>query len=659
MSEDLFEDDDDYATPVYTPDQMDGAMDDGSFHDPRYGNVSTNARPSISYYNESGLPDDVVFRHMNRGGIPTEIASVIEKWSQSLANGSERQTIDMFNRNRWEGGTHPFAVMSQCAWAVENDDILSTAADVVEGLLWNKCHFELYDEDQQDMWNQWAGEVDLDGSLRKIGRELFKVSQVYVGLSWDDRVYAVRNDNVEQIIEEFEIKRKEKEQEKLVEKLEQQKALNPDMGLTVPELPEVQSGPGKGNRTRKKKFPVLVPTAITIFDPTKIMPVGQLLFGKERFAYIATDTEHEAFKRVTRGELVDPAVLQMVEGYYKPTKEDEAACASVKVDHNRLWLLRENTVFRHTLTRADYERWAPVRLKPALEIMEMKQHLKAADRATLIGNTNFIVLITKGSDKLPAKPAEIENLQAQAKIIARLPVLVGDHRLDVKIVSPSTDNTLIESRYQVLDSRLVFMALRSYTPIVQGGNSSGAGVSEMSRVVSRGLESRRAMVVRSLEKRIFKKILEANSDVLDEDPSLEFTPKRISLDFNADVIANILKLRDRGDLSRETMLEEVDFDQEIEVRRRAREGALYDDVFNSQVPHGSPATNPFGAFGALAPPPPGAPGSPHAGLPGGYAGGGSGSGSNVGPSGQPRTEGGRPRGATDTKPRATKNTPKK
>ena len=35
---------------------------------------------------------------------------------------------------------------------------------------------------------------------------------------------------------------------------------------------------------------------------------------------------------------------------------------------------------------------------------------RAEDRAALIGNTNFIVVITKGTDKLPAKPAEIANL---------------------------------------------------------------------------------------------------------------------------------------------------------------------------------------------------------------------------------------------------------
>lgn len=207
-------------------------------------------------------------------------------------------------------------------------------------------------------------------------------------------------------------------------------------------------------------------------------------------------------------------------------------------------------VFRYAHDQGHYELYAAVRLKPALELLEMKANLRASDRASLIGNTNFIVVITKGTDKLPAKPAEIANLQEQARVLARLPVPIGDHRLHVEIVAPPLDNTLMQSRWEVLDSRLVFAALRSYAPVVQGGNSSGTGVSEMGRVIAKGLENRRHMILRTLEKRIFKAIIDRNAGVpdFDEMPSLRFTPKRISLDFSADIIGQILKLRDRGDI---------------------------------------------------------------------------------------------------------------
>lgn len=630
-------------------DQFDGADEHGDFADSRYGQVSTFSRPSIHYVNESGLPQDVIDRHFQRGRGYREISSIIENWSQSLAAPHMNQTIDVFNRNRYpQNDVHMHAVMSRTAWAVENDDILSTLADVVEGLTWQKCRFELIDGDQQDMWNQWAGDIDLDSQLRKMGRELFKVSQFYVGLWWERKVYSVNEDDITKKIEDLEAEREARDLEKRIKAREEYVAANQGVeGFVMP--PEVPQPTEKratgGNRKRKKKFPVEVPTALTIFDPTKVIPVGSMMFGRQRYAYIATREENEAFAQVMRGDVADGTVLQLLEKKYEPTGADRAACSELGVDHDMLWLFKKDALFCHTVTKADYERYAPVRLKPILPILEMKSHMRASDRAALIGNTNFIVVITKGTDKLPAKAAEIANLQEQAKVIARMPVLVGDHRLNVEIVAPPLDHVLMPTRWDTLDSRLVFAALRSYAPVIQGGNSSGAGVSEMSKVVARGLESQRHMIIRSLEKHIFKLIVDRNEGILDESPKLEFTPKRISLDFNADVIGQILKLRDRGDISRETTLEELDYDQDREALRRAKEKVIHDSVFESQTPHSSPLTNPYGAIGAQQAPPqqqPGFTGNNNENAP-----------SNVGPKGQPRTEGGRPTGARDKSPRAT------
>lgn len=624
------------------PAQFDGATESGDWNDPRFGRVSgVLSQPSIHYVNESGVPEDVLDRHYrDRGGFRREVASIIEKWSQSLAGGPVNQTLDVFNRTKgYNGKVHVHAVMARCAWAVENDEVLSTLADVIEGLMWQKCRFELIDEDEQDVWNQWAADVNLDALLRRMGREEFKVSQFYVGLWWANRTYRVRNDTISDEIDRFEAERKFREYEEQVEKREQFIAANKDQEgyIEPPQIPEVKPyQKGQGNHGRKREFSLKVPTEMTIFDPTKILPVGTTMFGRERFAYIATRSEDEAFTKVFRGETADSTVYQLLESKYEPTPEDQAVCADLGIDYSRLWLFNKDAIFRHTTTRADYERHAAVKLKTILPILEMKDALRASDRASLIGNTNFIVLITKGSDKMPAKNAEIENLREQAKLVARLPVLVGDHRLHVEIVSPSIDNTLTESRWQTLDSRLVFAALKTFSPVTQGGGSSnGSGVSEMSMVVSKGLESRRHMILRDLERAVFSKILEKN-EKLTERPHLEFSPKRITLDFNQDVINGVLKLRDRGDISRETTLEELDYDQDREVLRRGRERVLYDRIFESGTPFSSPAVNPYGTQpGQL---PPGQPPAP---------------GGNLGPKGQPRTEGGRPPGTAETQPRKT------
>jgi hypothetical protein len=603
----------------------------------------------VTYVNEAGVSEDVMENLRNN----QDIANAVEAWSKQLAveiQASTVPTLSAFNRGRATKAGSTFAQMSMCAWAVENDDVLSTTADVVEGLMFQKMRFELFDEEQQDVWNQWAAEVDLDSFVRKAARELFKVSQVYVGMWWARKTYTVREDKIEETVTELMDEQREK-------KIKEAERMAAQQGITLPTpLTEEKKGPGRGNYKRSKTFSVRVPESLTIFDPTKIVPIGNLMFGRQRYAYIAGEGEDKAFTDIFKGEVVDPQVLQLIERKYVPSEGEKAEFADLGVDSNRLWLMPKDAVFRHTLTKADYERFAPLRLRSALPIIEMKGHLRNADRSSLVGNTNFIVLVTKGSDKMPAKPGEIENLQEQVKVIARMPVLVGDHRLHVEIISPALDNTLMSGRWEVLDARLVFKALQTFQPTIQGGNS-GSGIKEMARVVARGLEDRRHMLVRSMERHIFKEICDANEDDLDEFPGLTFSPKRIALDYSADVINGILKLRDRGDISRETTLEELDYDQDVEVLRRARERVVYDPVFESSTPFSSPLANPYGVGGNNgAPPPPGQPGGPATppqNIPGGQQPAATKPGSNVGPNGQPRTEGGRPPGVTETKPRGT------
>ena len=845
-----------------------------------------DASHTVSYINEAGIPEVVaeqVIQHQ-------DVARTIENWMRSVGkavstNSRSRRGWDVFSRDDYQQPNHVFEIMAQCSMAVEEDDILSTLVDTIEGLSFSKMGFEAADPDQADVWNQWAGHVDLDSRVREVFRELFKVSQVYIGLWWEPRIYTVRT--------------------------------KPD--------PEGESK-GKGNRKRKKQFPVVVPTSITVFDPTKVVPVGMLMFNQERFAYIADEEEDEAFSSVMAGEIGDSVVQRMLAGRYTPaSKRERDELADLGVDVKRLWLFRKEACFRHTLTRAQYERFAKVRLKSILPILEMKHHLRSSDRASLIGaslrtdqrvrtpegwraigtvtvgdevygpdgrptevigvfpqgvrplhrmtfsdgssvicddehlwtvyrpddsskgrsprtiktrqiieeglwagerhrhriqvtdpvelpeaslpldpyllgtllgdggftnttpkltsgkpeqpwrevlpegirvvqygpdsnptwglsyrkrhtnpitraltdlglwghrsedkfipdaylagsvqqrwallqglvdtdgsiansgmieypttsrklaegvvelvqslgglatlkereakgklplyrifislapdlgaptrldykrarwsprktrlwrhivkvepvdpgeavcikvaredglfltedhivthNTNFIVVITKGTDKFPARQAEVEHLQEQSKVVARMPILVGDHRLNVEIVTPLLDNTLIESRYQTLDSRLVFKALMSFHPQTQGG-TGGSQIKDISRIVARGLESRRHQMIRSLEANIFRKAVEANQGILDETPHLSFMPRRISLEFNADIVKAVMEIRDRGDMSRETMLEELDYDQDTEMMRRIRErddGA--DDVFLTHVPFDSP-----------------------------------------------------------------------
>lgn len=507
-------------------------------------------RPTISYVNEAGVPEEIAEQVVNHA----DVAASIERWMRTVSHvnsSPNRRSWDVFNRDDYTQSRNTFEVMAQCSLAVEEDDVLSTLAEVIEGLTFSKMGFGHHDEDEEDVWNQWARDVDLDSRTREIFRELFKVSQCYVGLWWDQRIFTVRT------------------------------------------KPHLVHDRGRGNHKRRRKFPLVVPTAITIFDPAKVVPVGMLMFGQESFAYLADEDEDEAFERiVVEGGQPDTVVQRMLVGRYTPSKREQDELADLGIDVKRLWRFRPGSIFRHTLTRAQYERFAKVRLKSILPILELKHHLRMSDRASLIGSTNFIVVIKKGTDKLPARQAEVENLQEQARVVARLPILVGDHRLSVEIVTPRLDNTLIESRYQMLDARLVFKALQSFHPQTQGGNS-GSHIKDISRVVARGLESRRHQMVRALERGIFAKIVEVNQGLLEGTPHLQFMPRRISLEFNSDIVKAVMEVRDRGDMSRETMLEELDYDQETELLRRIRESEAADDVFQTHVPHDSPEGNSF------------------------------------------------------------------
>jgi hypothetical protein len=229
-------------------------------------------------------------------------------------------------------------------------------------------------------------------------------------------------------------------------------------------------------------------------------------------------------------------------------------------------------------------------------------------------NTNFIIIITKGSDQLPAKPEELANLQNMVRTLARVPVLVGDHRLNVEIVTPKLDNTLKAERWNTIDSRISGRLLQL---LVLGNYAAGAAGDDsikLVKVIARGMESRRHMIKRSLERYVFKPLLDKNPE-LESMPKLEFHPRAIALDFDAAYASFLFDLRQANEISRETILNQFDLDEALEAELRKREMVEYDHIFQTQVPFSTP--NPaIPAPGQPAlPPQPAAPPPPKPGPP--------------------------------------------
>jgi hypothetical protein len=180
-------------------------------------------------------------------------------------------------------------------------------------------------------------------------------------------------------------------------------------------------------------------------------------------------------------------------------------------------------------------------------------------------------------------------------------VIVGDHRLDIKIVTPDNDKTLQPDRYNGLDARITARLFQMFETGNFSAGAKGDDSIKLARVVGRGLSSRRQMLRRALESNIVKPMFEKNPQLVAE-VNLRFHPKRIDLDFDASWAQYILQLRDRGDLSRETVLDEADYDQHDEARKRTKEKELFDKIFEPvNVPVPGVVTNPSGNAGGGAP----------------------------------------------------------
>jgi hypothetical protein len=544
-----------------------------------WGDVASHTDASYSYVNETGETEEFVQHAFANGRtldgrpIRDEIASALDTWqrgmnSPSIAMGS------LFFRNRYTMTDNIYDQMLQAADAVEYDEVLGSVCDATEGLAFNQASFEMVDQDEEDIWNQIAEDLDLDSRLREMWRELFKVSQVYVAVDWIQKSYTVRTKQVPMA------------------------NLEDDSPLTISGAEDLHASgvpnPGPKKRKRRKTYALTVPGAVTILDPTKVLPVGQLMFGKERFVYLASKEENDAFEAVFEGLATDPMVMKMFDGPYAPTiREQSYLTDNHRGPSNKLycWMFKTDAVFRHTLSRSQYERFAAIRLKSALPVLDMKAHLRAADRSALIGATNFIIVLKRGSDKFPARAGEVEQLREQARVVSRMPILVGDHRLEVEIITPKTDFVLQSERYNLLDERLIMRALNTFR---FGGRQAGSSsdTADTDEQIARGIEARRFELARTIEDKLVKLTIKKNEGVLNETPNLAFHPTRVTITYNSDILKLVQSVRQGGDISRETLLEEFGFDQEVEYVRRKREKGV-DDVFQSSVPFSSPQTNPF------------------------------------------------------------------
>ena len=482
----------------------------------------------------------------------------LASWAEE-SHPTKRRNRGIFQRNKY---VTPGRVLEQMALAYDaaDDDIVSGVLDTSESIAFQKVQFESADEDQEDVWNQIGADLDLDSFVRTAHRELNLVSQIYPIRWWGRKNYRVR-------------------------------------------------GEGEAGRPKRKEYELTVPVSLGFLDPLRTIPVGQDLFGNTQLAWIAEDSEIERFN-TPDPDLEDRLLKLLFVGKYEPSRSEAKKLEKENIPLDRLMLLNSAYVWRHSLTKAPFERWANLRMKSLFPLLDLKHQIREMDRAWLLGGINFIVLVTRGTDEKPTTRKEVADTVAQMRAQSKAPVIVTDHRIKIEIITPEVEHVLDRDKWSVIDERIM---MRMWGTFVFPSDLSGRETSEtLGKVIARGLASRRHMLKRNLERELIKAVQDHpdNADVdFQKKVRIEYAPRHIELEFDPVLATAIQELRDRGDISRQTTLDEHGFDQDLEAKRREREDEEYEDVFKPvNVPFDSPdKTTPGGSGRTNRPTPTGDP----------------------------------------------------
>jgi hypothetical protein len=476
-----------------------------------------------------------------------ELAGQLGQWmEQARAKGPD---ASMFNRSLYITPDNPYAKMRLARNAVLEDNIVGAVADATEALAFDGgLKWESSNIDDADVFNQLSGDLNLDAKIRQMWREEFTVDQFICAKLWDTVEYTVR-------------------------------------GSTE-----------KGNK-KKKKYKVYVPTRLVLLKPENVVPIGFGPLREDNLAWQATQNEIGTWADSMALERpIDPLMTTFFTGRYVPASDEAVEMGAWGVNIERLLAMNPDWVFRHCNTRPDYLKHPDLRLQGVFQLLDLKRQLIASDRATLIGAANYILLIRKGSDAAPATQEEVNNLKAGYNFLAKLPVIISDHRLEIDVIAPKVDFVLKPDAYDALDTRILHRTLQTFGA---PGRTSTDATSTFSDVMASSIQSRRHMIKRTLEQEIGRAIVEhpKNKDVFEGRPSLVFTPRTVAIGTNQAVLTALLALRTQREISRDTILEYMGLDQATEAQRLEVEDAFYDDIFKTQIP--------FSAAGPNAPAPTG------------------------------------------------------
>lgn len=286
----------------------------------------------------------------------------------------------------------------------------------------------------------------------------------------------------------------------------------------------------------------------------------------------------------------DRVSANMFIGVINVTAADALDTADLPVWGGRVYILNPRMVKRTTFPKGSRKYPRPL-LTRNFALLEAKRLLNIMDYALLQGGSNFIVVAKKGSDALPAQPAEMTNLQNVVRKASKTGVIVGDHRLSFEIITPQLDELLNPKKRNLVGRKLAMSMLR----LAENGSeeTGGEGVKSDDETTARVVMSDRAIVVRQIENHCYDETVSRNKTLFAKGRPTIWVPKIIlqGTQFFTDLI---LKLRDRGDIPRAWGVEYAGFNWDAAVEERRREVKRGDDevMQPGAVPHSSPDAGP-------------------------------------------------------------------
>lgn len=498
--------------------------------------MSPNPLVNAVVVNQTGMPDTQVGNAVNEqwenivGERFVELSS-FNSSSQGGYNSMQAKPQGLFVRSDYRMPTNPIEEMELAMRLYEEDDDVANTIGMMSAVAYSGMKNLHADQETEDFFNSIAYEVNLDARLREMYEQLLVASSVYMMTAY--------------------------------------------MRQTVPNF---KSGPD----------PSLVIPAITYLNQLSIRVISGSDFGDPPLAQLVDDQTNAILSRLHSASTSaaeknqirkqNPLISALYIARFQPSLQQMSDDSTLSGGTN-MWVLNPQLVKRYTLNmNSSQSKYPQSLLRRVFGLCEAKRLLNIADWSLLSGAINYLVVVRKGSDKIPAHPLEIQNLQGLVKSAARSGVMVGDHRLQVDLIMPDMTNMLDDSKRSLLGRKIAKSIMR--LPDVEFGRVEGGGTPE-GEIVSRVITSDRLLMKRLVERNLYHEIVARNPRVFrNGSPKLWFPPVTITGHkfFND----QILKLRDRGDISRSTTVEVIGLDPSSEMAQRQREkDAGFDEVMTA------------------------------------------------------------------------------